>query len=91
MDWSDEKPMTIDKLYDYLPKTREGRTMVGLGCIVVGLMASAAILTIILIPLGIAVLAFDYEWARNILRRVRDFLNNTREKVEARQKDTPES
>jgi len=83
--------MTIDKLYDYLPKTREGRTMVGLGLIVFGLMSSAAILTIILIPLGIAVLAFDYEWARNILRRVRDFLNNTRDKHERRQKDTSES
>lgn len=72
--------MGIEKVYDYLPKSKEGRTMIGLLLIVVGLFASGAILTIILIPLGIVVLAYDYEWARNILRRVRDWLNGARKR-----------
>ncbi len=72
--------MGIEKVYDYLPKSKEGRTVVGLLFIVVGLFASGAILTIVLIPLGIVVLAYDYEWARNILRRVRDWLNGARKR-----------
>jgi len=72
--------MGIEKLYDYLPKSKEGRTMIGLLLIIVGLFASGAILTIVLIPLGIVVLAYDYEWARNILRRVRDWLNGARKR-----------
>ena len=80
------KSMAMDKLYNYLPKSREGRTVVGLGLILFGLFTSATILTIVLIPLGIAVLAFDHEWARNILRRVRDFLNGARKSHEARPK-----
>jgi len=72
--------MGIEKVYDYLPKSKEGRTVIGLLLIVVGLFASGAILTIVLIPLGIVVLAYDYEWARNILRRVRDWLNGARKR-----------
>ncbi|GEM_PF-5865000 len=72
--------MGIEKVYDYLPKSKEGRTAIGLLLIVVGLFASGAILTIVLIPLGIVVLAYDYEWARNILRRVRDWLNGARKR-----------
>ncbi len=72
--------MGIEKVYDYLPKSKEGRTVIGLMLIVVGLFASGAILTIVLIPLGIVVLAYDYEWARNILRRVRDWLNGARKR-----------
>lgn len=74
--------MSIEKIYDYLPHTKEGRTLVGLVFILVGLFSSAALITIILIPLGIIVLAYDYEWARNALRKVRDFLSNMREKQE---------
>jgi len=77
-----EKPVGIEKLYDHLPKTKEGRTMVALVLICIGLFASGAILTIILIPLGIVVLAYDYEWARNILRRFRDWLNGVRDRSE---------
>jgi len=55
------------------------------------LSTSASILTIILIPLGIAVLAFDHEWARNILRKVRDWLNGARESHERRQKGNNKS
>ncbi len=72
--------MGIEKVYDYLPKSKEGRTVIGLLSICIGLFASGAILTIILIPLGIVVLAYDYEWARNILRRVRDWLNGARKR-----------
>ena len=72
--------MGIEKVYDYLPKSKEGRTVIGLLSICIGLFASGAILTIVLIPLGIVVLAYDYEWARNILRRVRDWLNGARKR-----------
>ena len=72
--------MGIEKVYDYLPKSKEGRTVIGLLSICIGLFASGAILTIVLIPLGIVVLAYDYEWARNILRRVRGWLNGARKR-----------
>ncbi len=72
--------MGIEKVYEYLPKSKEGRTVIGLLLICIGLFASGAILTIVLIPLGIVVLAYDYEWARNILRRVRDWLNGARKR-----------
>ena len=72
--------MGIERVYDYLPNSKEGRTVIGLLSICIGLFASGAILTIILIPLGIVILAFDYEWARNILRRVRGWLNGARER-----------
>ncbi len=83
--------MGIEKIYDYLPNSKEGRTVVGLLLICIGLFTSAAILTIILIPLGIVVLAFDYAWARKILRGVRDFLNNTRQKHERRRNNHQKS
>ena len=72
--------MGIERVYDYLPNSKEGRTVVGLLSICIGLFASGAILTIVLIPLGIVVLAYDYEWARNLLRRVRDWLGGARER-----------
>ena len=80
--------MGVEKLYDYLPKSRKGRTMVGLGLIIFGLFSSAAILTIILIPLGIVVLAFDHAWARKILKGVRDGLNRMRRHFEAEETKT---
>ncbi len=70
--------MSIEKIYEYLPSTKEGRTLVGLGLVLFGLFSSAAIFTIILIPLGVIVLAYDYEWARNLLRKVRDLLSSMR-------------
>ncbi len=76
--------MGVEKLYDYLPKSRKGRTMVGLGLVIFGLFSSATILTIILIPLGIVVLAFDHAWARSILRCVRDWLNRIRARFETK-------
>lgn len=81
--------MSIEKLYEKIP-TKEGRTFVGLFLIVLGLVSSAALLTVIFIPLGIAILAFDYEWARNILRWVRDTLTALREKFENRPSDRQE-
>lgn len=74
--------MRIEKIYDYLPHTKEGRTLVGLGMILFGLFTSVGLLTIILIPLGIIVLAYDYEWARNFLRKTRDFLSTLRDRVD---------
>jgi len=76
--------MRIEKIYEYLPNTKEGRTILGLGLVLVGLFASAALFTIVLIPLGIIVLAYDYEWARNALRNFRDFLNSIRDKSDSR-------
>jgi len=78
--------MSIEKIYDYLPNSKEGRTLVGLGMVLFGLFASAAIFTIVLIPLGIVILAYDYEWARNCLRKVRDGLSSLRGRTEAREK-----
>jgi len=83
--------MSIEKIYEYLPKSREGRTLVGLGMIMFGLFSSAAIFTIVLIPLGIIVLAYDYEWARNLLRKVRDGLSSMRSSSEAREKPKSKS
>ena len=83
--------MSIEKIYDYLPNTKEGRTIVGLALIVFGLFASVGIFTIVLIPLGIVVLAYDYEWARNALRTVRDWLSRTREKNDARARSKSKS
>lgn len=74
----------FDKIHEKLPDNRTGRTVIGLALIVFGLMAFLPIFTILFIPLGIAVLAFDHEWARNILRRTRDFLTRARQRHEAR-------
>ena len=86
-----DKSMGIEKIYDHLPKSKRGRTVVGLLLVCFGLFTSAALLTIILIPLGIVVLAFDHAWARNILRKVRDFLNGARLRFEARRNDRQKS
>lgn len=80
--------MSIERIYDYLPSTKEGRTIVGLGMILFGLFASVAIFTIILIPLGIIILAYDYEWARNLLRKIRDGLSSMGRRSEAREKSS---
>ncbi len=80
--------MSIERIYDYLPKTKEGRTLVGLAMILFGLFSSAAIFTIVLIPLGIVTLAYDYEWARNLLRKVRDGLSSMGRRSEARGKSS---
>ncbi|MHA1543784.1 MAG: PGPGW domain-containing protein [Alphaproteobacteria bacterium] len=83
--------MSIEKIYDYLPSTKEGRTIVGLGMVLFGLFASAAIFTIVLIPLGVVVLAYDYEWARNLLRKVRDGLTSMRKSSDTREKPASKS
>lgn len=83
--------MSIEKIYDYLPKSKEGRTIVGLGMVLFGLFSSAAIFTIVLIPLGVIILAYDYEWARNLLRKVRDGLSSMRSSAEAREKPKSKS
>lgn len=75
--------MSIEKIYDYLPHTKEGRTLLGLGLVLFGLFTSVGLITIVLIPLGIIILAYDYEWARNLLRKTRDFLNSLRSRQES--------
>ena len=76
--------MTFDRIYDKLPKSRNGRTFIGAGLIILGLFGFLPILSFLLIPIGIAVLAFDHEWARKVLRSVRDFLTRMRQRHEAK-------
>jgi len=76
--------MTFDRVYDKLPKSRGGRTVIGAGLIILGLFGFLPILSFLLIPIGIAILAFDHEWARKVLRSVRDFLTRMRQRYEAR-------
>lgn len=75
---------SFDKVYDKLPKSRGARTLIGAGLIVCGLFGFLPVLSFLLIPIGIAVLAFDHEWARNILRKVRDWLSQARNRHEAK-------
>jgi len=74
----------FDKIHAKLPDNRAARTLIGLGLIVLGLFGFLPILTILFIPIGIAVLAFDHEWARRVLRKTRDFLHRARQRSDAR-------
>ena len=74
----------FDKIHAKLPDNKAARTFIGLGLIVLGLFAFLPIFTVLFIPVGIAILAFDHEWARNILRRVRDFLHRARQRSDAK-------
>lgn len=76
--------MTFDQIHDKLPKSRGGRTAIGVGLIILGLFGFLPVLSFLLIPIGIAILAFDHEWARGVLRSVRDFLTRIRQRSDAR-------
>lgn len=75
---------SFDKVYDKLPKSRQLRTLIGAGLIVAGLFGFLPVLSFLLIPIGIAILALDHEWARKILRAVRDWLTRARARHDAK-------
>lgn len=74
----------FDKVHEKLPNNRTARTIIGLGLIIMGLLAFLPVFTILFIPVGIAILAFDHEWARNWLRKTRDFLHRARQRSDAK-------
>ena len=76
-----------DRFEKYIPKSRAGRTLMGFGMIVLGIIGIVLpILGFWLFPLGIAILAADYAWARYVLRKTRDGLNHVRRRRDARRR-----
>jgi len=77
----------MERFEKFIPKTRAGRTVMGFFMILLGIIG--IILPIIgfwLFPLGLAILAADYAWARFVLRKTRDGLNHVRRRVEAKRR-----
>lgn len=71
----------------FVPKTRAGRTLVGFAMIVLGIIGIVLpLISFWLFPLGLAILAADYAWARFVLRKTRDGLNHVRRRVEAKKR-----
>ncbi len=67
----------------FVPKTRLGRTLVGFTMIIMGIVGIVLpFLSFWLFPLGLALLAADYAWARFILKKTRDGLTFARRKVD---------
>lgn len=76
----------VDRIYKHLPKNKLGRIIVGVVLIILGFFGFLPILGFWMIPLGIAVLAFDFEFARTILRKVRDSLTWLRLRLDSRRR-----
>ncbi len=76
----------VDRIYKHLPKNKLGRMIVGVVLIILGIFGFLPILGFWMIPLGIAVLAFDFEFARTILRKIRDGLTWLRLRLEGRRR-----
>lgn len=76
----------VDRIYKHLPKNKLGRIIVGVVLIILGFFGFLPILGFWMIPLGIAVLAFDLEFARVILRKTRDGLTWLRLRVDGRRR-----
>jgi len=75
------------KFDKYIPKTRVGRTIMGFAMIIAGIIGIVLpILGFWLFPLGLAILAADYAWARFVLRKTRDGLNYARRRMDARRR-----
>ncbi len=67
----------------FVPKTRLGRTLVGFTMIFMGIIGIVLpLISFWLFPLGLALLAADYAWARYILKKTQDGLTYARKKVE---------
>ena len=64
----------VDRFEKHLPNNKIGRLIVGVVLIFLGFLGFLPILGFWMIPLGIAVLAFDFEFARVILRKIRSSL-----------------
>ncbi len=76
----------VDRIYKHLPKNKLGRIIVGVVLIFLGFLGFLPILGFWMIPLGIAVLAFDLEFARVILRKTRDGLTWLRLRHDSRRR-----
>ncbi len=75
----------MERFEKYIPKTRAGRTLMGFAMIVLGIIGIILpILGFWLFPLGLAILAADYAWARFVLRKTKDGLTYARRKVDRR-------
>ena len=76
----------VDRFEKHLPKNKLGRMIVGVVLIILGFFGFLPILGFWMIPLGIAVLAFDFEFARAILRKIRDSLTWLRLRLDGRRR-----
>ncbi len=76
----------VDRFEKHLPKNKLGRIIVGFVLIILGFFGFLPILGFWMIPLGIAVLAFDFEFARAILRKIRDSLTWLRLRLDSRRR-----
>ncbi len=76
----------VDRFEKHLPKNKLGRIIVGFVLIILGFFGFLPILGFWMIPLGIAVLAFDFEFARAILRKIRDSLTWLRLRLDGRRR-----
>lgn len=76
-----------ERFQKFVPKTRAGRTLVGFIMIVLGIVGIVLpLISFWLFPLGLALLAADYAWARFILRKTRDGLNHVRRRADAKRR-----
>ena len=77
----------MGKFEKYIPRSRLGRTLMGFAMIVLGIIGIVLpFISFWLFPLGLAILAADYAWARYMLRKTRDGLNFVRRKVDKRKR-----
>ncbi len=74
----------VERFERHLPNNKPGRIIVGVVLIILGFFGFLPILGFWMIPLGIAVLAFDFEFARTILRKIRDGLTWLRLRLDGR-------
>lgn len=76
-----------DRFEKYIPKSRAGRTLMGFAMILLGIIGIILpILGFWLFPLGLAILAADYAWARYVLRKTKDGLTYARRRMDARRR-----
>ena len=77
----------MGKFEKYIPRSRLGRTLMGLAMILLGIIGIVLpLISFWLFPLGLAILAADYAWARYMLNKTRDGLTYVRRKVDGRRR-----
>lgn len=64
----------VERIHKHLPKNKLGRTIIGVIFIILGFFGFLPILGYWMILVGLAILAFDFEFARAALRKIRDAL-----------------
>lgn len=80
----------MGKLEKYIPRSRWGRTLMGFGMIIAGIVGIVLpFISFWLFPLGLAILAADYAWARYVLKKTQDGLTYVRRKVDDRRRHRP--